>query len=154
MINSNVQLGKNVLIYDSTLVSINGCTIGNNSKIHPFVVIQPGVVIGNNCKIQSFVFIPEGVCIDDDVFIGPHVCFTNDKHPRVVAFSGNVKHKPDWKLEKTVIGRGVAIGANATILCGLTIGEHSVIGAGAVVVENVPAQSTVVGNPAKQINET
>lgn len=149
MIDQNVSLGKNVLIYDSSLVSIKGCVIGNNTKIHPFVVIQPGVKIGKNCKIQSFVFIPEGVTIEDNVFIGPHVCFTNDKYPNAISENGKLKLKSDWKLKKTVIEKGVAIGANATILCGLTIGENSIIGAGAVVVENVPAQSTVVGNPAK-----
>ena len=113
--------------------------VGKNTKIGEFVEIQGH--IGDNCKIQAFVFIPEGIEIEDNVFIGPGVVFANDKYP-----PSNGKH---WM--KTLVKKGAAIGANATILPGITIGEGAMIGAGAVITKNVPANETWVGNPGHKI---
>lgn len=107
--------------------------LGTNCKIHHYTWIGDEVVIGNNCKIQAFAFIPNGVTIEDNVFIGPHVCFTNDKHP---------KAQGDWELKNTVVKKGASIGANATILPGITIGENAMIGAGSVVTKDVPGGKT------------
>lgn len=114
------------------------CRIGNDCVIHAPVWIGNNVIIGDRCKIQAFAFIPEGVTIGNDVFIGPHVCFTNDRYPQAAG---------DWTLRKTVVGNGASIGANATILP-VHIGENAMIGAGSVVTRDVPADSTVYGNPA------
>lgn len=115
--------------------------IGKDCRIAAFVEIGKGVVIGNRVYVEAFAFIPPGVTIEDDCFVGPHVCFTNDKHP------------PSDKWEKTLVKHGASIGANATILPGVTIGVGSVIGAGAVVVDDVPDGATVVGNPAKVVDK-
>ena len=151
MITSDVKLGKHVNILDPTLVHLSSCSIGDNTKIHPFVLIQHDVVIGKNCKIEPFVFIPAGVSIGDEVFIGPHVCFINDKYPKAVSESGKLKDSKDWKLVKTYIKKGASIGAGAVILPGVTIGKHAMVGAGAVVTKNVPDHATVVGNPARRL---
>lgn len=147
-IDSTTKLGDNVMIHHPDLVNIYGCTIGNNSKIGTFVEIQKGVSIGRNCKIQSFVFIPPGVTIEDGVFIGPHVCFTNDKNPKAVGADGELNN--DWTLTPTVVKRGASIGANSTIVCGVTIGEFAMIGAGSVVTKDVPAHTVFYGVPAKE----
>ena len=139
MIEYDVERGRNVHIYSAHLVNLYGCKIGDGCNIGSFVEIGRGVIIGNNCKIQAFAFIPPGVIIEDEVFIGPHVCFTNDKNPRAIG---------EWKLDKTLVKRGVSIGANCTILPGITIGENAVIGAGSVVTKDVPAGALVYGNPA------
>jgi UDP-2-acetamido-3-amino-2,3-dideoxy-glucuronate N-acetyltransferase len=114
--------------------------IGSNCVIGKFVEIGKDVKIGNNCKVEAFAFIPPGVTIEDDVFVGPHVCFTNDKRPKAVG---------EWKITKTLVRKGAAIGANSTIVCGVTIGENALVGAGSVVTKDVPKGATVVGNPAK-----
>jgi UDP-2-acetamido-3-amino-2,3-dideoxy-glucuronate N-acetyltransferase len=151
MIKKDVTLGKNVQIFHPDQVNLYGCTIGDNTKIGAFVEIKEGAVIGANCKIQAFAFIPEGVTIEDDVFIGPHVSFTNDKYPKAVNSDGTLKKASDWSVRKTLVKKGAAIGAGAVILPGITIGAHATIGAGSVVTKNVPAGVTVIGNPARQI---
>ena len=153
MISKDVKLGKNVKIYHTDLVNLYGCQIGENTKIGTFVEIQKNVKIGKNCKIEAFAFIPEGVVLEDEVFIGPCACFTNDKLPRATTIKGELKTVDDWKVTKTLVKRRAGIGANATIMCGITIGENSMIGAGSVVTKDVPANSIVAGNPAKVIGK-
>ena len=145
----NVKIGKNVIIIDESLVNIYDCTIGNNTKIGPFVEIQKNVKIGSKCKISSHTFICEGVEIKDNVFIGHNVTFINDRNPAAVNNEGLLKNDNDWILEKTIIKKGVSIGSGSTILCGIEIGENALIGAGSVVTKNVNAASTVFGNPAR-----
>ena len=136
----DVELGKNVKIYD--FVNLYSCDIGDDTKIGAFVEVQKGVTIGKNCKISSHTFICEGVTIEAKAFIGHNVTFINDRYPRV---------KGKWKMEKTVVKEGASIGSGSTILCGVTIGERAMIGAGTVVTKDVPANSIVVGNPARVI---
>lgn len=142
MIENNVKLGKNPNIFDSNLVNIWKCEIGDNVVIGPFVEITNGVKIGNNCKIESHSFLCTGVTLEDEVFIGHGTMFVNDHYPKT---NRQVK-----KLE-TLVKKGVGVGTNATILGGVTIGRYSIIGSGAVVTKNVPDFSIVVGNPAKII---
>jgi acetyltransferase-like isoleucine patch superfamily enzyme len=118
------------------------CKIGRNCKIDAYVYIEEGVIIGDNCKVRPFVFIPTGVTVEDDVFIGPSVSFTNDKHPRV---------KGEWKLLQTTVKKGASIGANSTILAGVTVGEGALVGAGSVVTKSVPDRTVVAGNPATKV---
>jgi UDP-2-acetamido-3-amino-2,3-dideoxy-glucuronate N-acetyltransferase len=146
---NNVHVGKNVKIFN--FVNAYGCFIDDNSKIGAFVEIQKGVIIGKNCKISSHSFICEGVEIEDNCFIGHGVMFTNDLFPRATKEDGTPQTEEDWTLIKTKINKGVSIGSNATILCGITIGENALIGAGSMVVKDVPANSVVVGNPGKVI---
>lgn len=149
MIKKGVKLGKRVKIYHPTFVTLLGGTIGDGTKIHPFVVMQRGVRIGKNCKIEPFVFIPEGVTIEDGVFIGPHVCFTNDKYPRAINPDGSLKESKDWTITPTLVKKGASIGAGSVILPGVTIGEGATVGAGSVVTKDVPPCTTVLGNPAR-----
>jgi acetyltransferase-like isoleucine patch superfamily enzyme len=143
------KIGKNTIIREP--VNLYKCEIGDNCKIGGFVYIEEGVKIGNNCKIRPLVFIPTGVTIEDGVFIGPGVIFTNDKYPRAINPDGSLKGDGDWQLVETLVKRGSSIGAGATIMCGVTIGEFAVVGAGAVVTRDVPDRAVVVGNPAKVI---
>lgn len=149
MITKDVRLGKDVKIFHPELVNLYGCEIGDNCKIGAFVEIRKQVKIGKNVKIQAFAFIPEGVTIEDGAFVGPHVCFTDDKYPRSINPDGSLKKESDWKITETLVKKGASIGANATIICGITIGENAIVGAGAVVTKNVPANTIVVGNPAR-----
>ena len=143
----SVILGKDVFLND--FINLYGCRIGDHSRIGPFVEVQKNATIGKNCKIQSHTFICEGVEIGDDVFVGHGVMFINDRYPRSTSSSGGLQTEADWKVVPTTVGRGASIGSNATILCGVTIGENSIVGAGSVVVKDVPDDTIVAGNPAR-----
>ncbi len=148
---TSVKLGKNVKIFD--FVNLYGCEIGDNSKIGTFVEIQKNSRVGKNCKISTHTFICEGVDIEDDVFIGHGVMFINDKYPRSVAESGSLQTEADWKVVPTTIKRGASIGTNSTVLCGVTVGENAIVGAGSVVTKDVPANSVVAGVPARVLRK-
>ena len=143
----DVKIGKNVSIY--SYCNIYGCEISDNTRVGSHVEIQKGAKIGKNCKISSHSFICDGVEIEDNVFIGHGVMFTNDKIPRACNEDGTPQAENDWTLEKTIIKKGASIGSNATILCGIEIGENAVIGAGSVVTKSIPENSVAYGNPAK-----
>lgn len=145
----DVVLGKNVSI--CSFVNLYGCSIGNNSKIGPFVEIQKNAAIGSNVKVSSHTFICEGVSIEDDVFIGHGVSFINDKYPRATAASGHLQTEADWNVVETVVKRGASIGTGSTILCGVTVGEGAIVGAGSVVTRNVAQRTIVAGNPARLV---
>jgi acetyltransferase-like isoleucine patch superfamily enzyme len=147
----DVKLGKDVKIFN--FVNLYGCEIDDGTKIGTFVEIQKGAKIGKNCKISSHTFICEGVEIEDGVFIGHGVMFINDRFPRAVNLDGSMQTEADWTMEKTLIKKGASIGSNATILCGVTVGENSIVGAGSVVTKDVANDSIVAGNPAKQIKK-
>ena len=153
MIGEDVQVGDGVIIFQPDLVNLYGCEIGTGSKIAAFVEIRQGVKIGRNVKIQPFTFIPEGITIGDGVFIGPHVCFINDKYPRAVKPDGSLMEADDWKIIPTLVKDRASIGASATIMCGITIGESAMVGAGAVVLHDVPAYAIVVGVPARVVGD-
>ncbi|MGD8457232.1 MAG: acyltransferase [Anaerolineales bacterium] len=152
-ISDNVVLGKDVRIYHPDLVNLYGCEIGNGSKIGAFVEIQKNAYVGANVKIQAFAFIPEGVTIEDGVFVGPHVCFTNDLTPRAINPDGSLQREEDWEVIPTIVKKGASIGANATIVCGITIGEFAMVGAGAVVTKDVPPHKLVIGSPAQVVGD-
>ena len=143
----DVSLGSNV--YLGKFINLYGCSIGDNSKIGAFVEIQKKAKIGNNCKISSHTFICEGVTIEDEVFVGHGVVFINDTYPRATAGDGSLQTEADWIVEKTLVKKGASIGSGATILCGITIGERAMIGAGAVVTRDVPSGAVVAGNPSR-----
>jgi len=147
----DVKLGRNVRIFAFT--NLYGCEIGDDSKIGTFVEIQKGAKIGSRCKISSHTFICEGVTLEDEVFVGHHVVFTNDRYPRAAA-GGQLQTEADWECIPTVVKRGASIGSGAVLLCGITIGEHALIGAGSVVTRDVPAGATVAGNPARLVKRT
>jgi len=142
----DVKLGNNVKIY--AFVNLYGCEIGDETRLGTFVEVQKGVKIGSRVKISSHSFICEGVEIEDDVFIGHCVTFINDKYPRATADSGALQTEDDWECIGTLIKKGASIGSNATILCGVTIGEGAMVGAGSVVTHDVPPGAVVAGNPA------
>jgi acetyltransferase-like isoleucine patch superfamily enzyme len=148
---SSVILGENVSLQD--FINLYGCRIGDNTKIGPFVEIQKNVTVGRNCKIQSHSFLCEGVTIEDEVFVGHGVMFINDRYPRSATESGALQTEADWKVVPTVIKKGASIGSNATILCGVTVGEGAIVGAGSVVTKDVPPGVIVAGNPAKVIRK-
>jgi len=143
----DVKLGKDVRL--SKFINMYGCEIGDETKIGASVEIQKGVKVGRRCKISSHTFICEGVTIEDNVFIGHGVMFTNDVYPRATTPSGELQTEKDWKVENTVVKQGASIGTGATILPRVTIGEHSMVGAGSVVTRNVPPRTIVWGNPAR-----
>ena len=145
----NVKVGANVRIFN--FVNAYGCSIDDNSKVGAFVEIQKGASIGKNCKISSHTFICEGVHIEDNCSVGHGVMFTNDLFPRATNPDGSPQTGSDWKLLETFVKKGASIGSNATILCGLTIGKNALVGAGAVVTKDVPANAVVAGNPAKRL---
>src|SRR3954463_2185464 len=140
---TNVELGKDVKIAQPTLVNLYGCRIGDETKIGTFVEIQKNATVGARCKISSHTFVCEGVTIEDEVFIGHGVMFINDRFPRATTASGSLQSEADWQCTATLVKRRVSIGSNATILCGVTIGEGATVGAGSVVTKDVPPGAIV-----------
>jgi acetyltransferase-like isoleucine patch superfamily enzyme len=149
----NVKLASGAQITYPELVNLYGCSIGEGTRIAPFVEIQRNAVIGARCKVSSHTFVCEGVTIEDECFIGHHVCFINDRYPRATAESGALQSDADWEVIPTRVCRGASIGSAVTILCGVTIGPGAIIGAGAVVTRDVPAGQTVAGVPARVLND-
>ena len=150
-ISQDVKMGTDVKL--SKFINLYGCTIGNNCKVGAFVEIQKNATVGNNCKISSHTFICEGVIIEDNVFIGHNVTFINDLYPRATTPGGNLQTEADWVCEKTIIRKGASIGSSATLLCGITVGENAIVGAGSVVTKDVPANTVVAGNPARLLKK-
>jgi len=149
----SVKLGKDVSIQDFT--NLYGCEVGDGTRIGPFVEVQKGARIGKRCKVSSHSFVCEGVTIEDEVFIGHNVVFTNDLFPRATNADGSLKTDANWTCTPTLVKKGASIGSGSTILCGITIGEGALVGAGSVVTKNVPPNTIVAGNPARimrQIN--
>jgi acetyltransferase-like isoleucine patch superfamily enzyme len=143
----NVRVGKDVRIFN--FVNAYECSIDDGSKIGAFVEIQKNAIIGKNCKISSHTFICEGVEIEDNVFIGHNVTFINDKYPRSTNPDGSIQTEADWHVERTFIKKGASVGSSSTILCGVTVGENAIVGAGSIVTKDVPANAVVAGNPAR-----
>ncbi len=143
----DVRLGKNVSL--SKFINLYGCEIGDNTKIGAFVEIQKNARIGSNCKISSHTFICEGVVIEDNVFVGHNVTFINDLLPRATTAEGTLQTEADWVCGMTIVRRGASIGSSVTLLCGITVGENAIIGAGSVVTRDVPPNTVVAGNPAR-----
>lgn len=144
----NVRLGERVVIHHPSLVNLYGCTIGDDTRIGTFVEIQKNAAVGRACKISSHTFICEGVTIEDEVFVGHGVMFINDRYPRATT-DGQLQTEANWHVVSTRVARGASIGSGAVILCGVTIGERALIGAGAVVTRDVPAEAVVAGVPAR-----
>ena len=153
-VSDSVKLGEDVRIFQPSLVNLYGCTIGAETKIGAFVEIQKNASVGVRCKISSHTFICEGVEIENEVFVGHGVMFTNDLFPRAANPDGSLQTEADWKVEKTLVKRGASIGSNATIVAGITIGEFALIGAGAVVTKDVPPYAIAVGVPARVTGDT
>ena len=151
-VSKQAKIGKNTKIWHQSQVRENS-VIGQNCILGKNVYIDHDVGIGNNVKMQNNSSIYYGSEIEDGVFIGPHACFTNDKLPRATTTDGKLKTGEDWEMTKTLVKRRASIGANATIICGVIIGENSIIGAGSVVTKDVPPNSIVAGNPAKAIGK-
>jgi acetyltransferase-like isoleucine patch superfamily enzyme len=143
----DVKLGTDVRL--SRFINLYGCEVGDETKIGAFVEIQKNATVGKRCKISSHTFICEGVVIEDNVFIGHGVTFTNDTYPRATAMNGGLQTEADWKVEPTVVRKGASVGSGATILCNINIGENAIVGAGSVVTKDVPPNAIVAGNPAK-----
>ena len=145
----DVKLGRNVRL--AAFVNLYGCEIGNDAKIGAFVEIQKGSKVGNRCKVSSHSFICEGVTLEDEVFVGHNVTFTNDRYPRSTNGNGQLQTEADWTCVPTLVKRGASIGSGATLLCGITVGENAMIGAGSVVTRDVPPDTVVAGNPARVV---
>jgi len=143
----DVKLGANVRL--SKFINLYGCDIGDETKIGAFVEIQKNASVGKRCKISSHTFICEGVVIEDNVFIGHGVTFTNDAYPRATTSGGSLQTEADWTVLPTVVRKGASIGSGATILCNISIGENAIIGAGSVITKSVPPNAIVAGNPAR-----
>jgi UDP-2-acetamido-3-amino-2,3-dideoxy-glucuronate N-acetyltransferase len=152
-ISENVRIGDNVQIFQKDLINLYGCSIGDNTRIGAFVEIQKGSSIGSSCKISSHSFICEGVTIEDEVFIGHGVMFTNDLYPRATATDGRLQEGGDWQVVPTRVRRRASLGSNSTILAGITIGTNAQVGAGAVVTRDVPDNAIVAGVPAQVIGD-
>jgi acetyltransferase-like isoleucine patch superfamily enzyme len=150
-ISADVKIGKDVIINE--FVNLYGCSIGDHTKIGTFVEIQRGTIIGRNCKISSHSFICEGVTIEDNVFIGHNVTFINDLYPRATTNDGKLKGVDDWVCIPTMIKFGASIGSSVTLMCGITVGENALVGAGSVVTNDIPPNTIVVGNPARVIRK-
>jgi len=147
----DVILGKDVVLND--FINLYGCTIGDGTRIGPFVEVQKNAIIGKHCKIQSHTFICEGVTIEDEVFVSHGVMFINDKFPRATNDSGELQTEEDWNVIPTLVKRGASIGSNVTVMCGIKIGTCSIVGAGSVVISDVPDNVIVAGNPARVIKK-
>ena len=147
----DVKLGEGVKIYG--FVNLYGCEIGAGTKIGAFVEIQKGARIGRNCKISSHTFICEGVTIEEGVFVGHNVTFINDAYPRATREDGGLQDESDWACVETLVKKGASIGSSATLLCGITVGENAIVGAGSVVTGDVPSGVIVAGNPARFIRK-
>jgi acetyltransferase-like isoleucine patch superfamily enzyme len=147
----DVKLGKDVKL--SKFINLYGCEIGDETKIGAFVEIQKNATVGKRCKISSHTFICEGVNIEDNVFIGHGVMFINDLYPRATTAAGGLQTEADWRVERTVVRKGASIGSGATILANTCIGENAIVGAGAVVTKDVPANTIVAGVPAKVLRQ-
>jgi len=148
---ADVKLGKGVRLFG--FVNLYGCEIGDEVKIGTFVEIQKGAKVGHRCKISSHTFICEGVTLEDEVFIGHNVTFTNDRYPRSTNGDGALKTEKDWTCTPTLVKRGASIGSGATLLCGITVGEYAIVGAGSVVTKDVPGGAVVAGNPARLLKK-
>jgi acetyltransferase-like isoleucine patch superfamily enzyme len=146
-ISEDVRLGENVRL--AKFINLYGCSIGENTKIGAYVEVQKNAHIGKNCKISSHTFICEGVIIEDNVFIGHNVTFINDLYPRATVVGGRLQTEADWAVGQTLVKNGASIGSSSTLLCGVSIGEHAIVGAGSVVTKDVPAYCIVAGNPAR-----
>ena len=146
----DVKLGKNVRLVG--FVNLYGCEIGDDVKIGTFVEIQKGAKVGNRCKVSSHTFICEGVTLEDEVFVGHNVTFTNDRFPRATA-NGKLQTEADWACLPTLVKRGASIGSGAVLLCGITVGENALIGAGSVVTRDLPSNCVAVGNPARVLQK-
>ena len=149
-VSNDATLGDGTAVWNHAQVR-PGALIGANCVIGKGTYIDAHVVVGDNCKIQNYVSVFDGVTLADGVFVGPHVCFTNDLRPRAINPDGSLKAPTDWALTKTVVKQGAALGANSTIVCGITIGEWAMVGSGSVVTKDVPPHALVVGNPARSI---
>lgn len=150
----DVRLGKGVEIHQPDLVNLYGCTIGDETRIGPFVEIQKNAVVGARCKVSSHTFICEGVTIEDEVFVGHGVMFINDRYPRATASDGSMQREADWVVIPTLVRRASSLGSGAVIMCGITIGEGALVGAGAVVTKDVPDFAIVAGSPARVVGDT
>lgn len=151
---TNCDIARDAKIFQKDLVNLYGCRIGSGSRIGPFVEIQNGCVIGANCKISSHSFLCEGVTLEDGVFVGHGVMFTNDRYPASINADGSLKGAEDWTCESVHVGKGTALGSNATILAGVRIGEGALIGAGAVVTRDIPDFAIATGVPARVTGDT
>lgn len=149
-IHETAIIGENTIVEEYTIIG-KGVKIGKNCKIHRHIFIDDDVIIGNCVKIQDNVMVPHGVTLEDGVFVGPSVAFTNDLYPRSINKDGTLKSNDDWTVSETIIGYGASLGANSTIVCGVKIGEWAMIGAGAVVTNDIPPHCLAVGNPARVI---
>lgn len=149
----SVTLGREVKIFHPDLVNLYGCTVGDETKVGAFVEIQKNAFIGARCKISSHTFICEGVTIEDEVFVGHGVMFTNDKMPRATAEGGALQTEADWAVVPTRVCKGASLGSGAVILCGITIGAGAMIGAGAVITKDVPPGAVVAGVPARLLEK-
>jgi len=153
MIAADVTLGEGVVVRHPELVNLYGCAIGDETRIGPFVEIQAGAVIGRRCKLSSHTFVCTGVTIEDEVFVGHGVMFTNDRFPRATNPDGSLQTEADWSVEPTRVRRGASLGSNVTVLAGVTIGERALVGAGAVVTGDVPDFAIVAGVPARVVGD-
>jgi acetyltransferase-like isoleucine patch superfamily enzyme len=147
-ISADVKLGERVRIPHPALVNLYGCSVGDDTRIGAFVEVQKNAAVGARCKVSSHTFVCEGVTIEDEVFVGHGVMFTNDRYPRATA-GGRPQTEDDWAVVPTLVKRGASIGSGAVILCGLTIGEGALVGAGSVVTRDVPDHALVCGTPAR-----
>ena len=145
----DVRLGKDVRVFG--FANLYGCTVGDGTKIGAYVEVQKNAVIGARCKVSSHSFVCEGVTLEDEVFVGHHVCFTNDLFPRACRPDGGMQTEADWKVVPTPVKRRASIGSGAVILAGITIGEGALVGAGSVVTKDVPPRTIVAGNPARVV---